>query len=409
MDDLLDRDGVQRIEAYFEDVGRLLGDVRRKGSFAAYARGLLLDGDRKSVEPIAARVCGEPVATKRMHDRILNFLVDSTWSDRTIRLFAARHGLDAMAAVGEQVSHWIIDDTGFIKQGSHSVGVQRQYTGSAGKRINCQIGVSLSIASPNHHLPIDFDLFIPESWTSKPKRRAEARIPPDLVFRTKPQIAVDMIARALDDGIPPGLVLADAAYGDSSDFRKSLRDRGLDYAVGIRNGTKVWRVDAKLRRRGPAISVRELGLALMGDGGFRRVTWREGTGAALSSRFAIVRVVPFHDDGWHPDVREDVGLVIEWEQGEATPNKFTLTTLPARLSKRKTVRRIKERYRTERVYQELKGQFGLDHYEGRRYPGWHHHISCVLICNAFILGERLRSFPPSAARYRQARPVALAA
>jgi SRSO17 transposase len=408
MDDLLDRDGVRRLEAYFNGVADLLGDVRRKASFASYAMGLLLDGDRKSVEPIAARICGEPQATERMHDRLLNFLVDSTWSDRKIRLHALRHGLDALAAV-EPIEHWIIDDTGFLKQGTHSVGVQRQYTGSAGKTTNCQVGVSLSIASQSHHLPIDFELFLPQCWANDRKRRAEARIPPDVVFRTKPQLALAMVDRALEDGVPAGLVLADSGYGDSSDFRRSLRDRGLDYAVGVHSTTKVWRVDAKLRRRGPALSLRALALSLMRGGKFRRVTWRQGTRDKLSSRFATLRVVPFHDDGWDPAVREDVGLVIEWEAGKKEPNKFTFTTLPAKLSKKQTVRRIKERYRTERVYEDLKGEFGLDHYEGRRFPGWHHHISCVLVCNAFIFSERLRRFPPSVAGTRRRIALALAA
>ena len=147
MDDLLGPDGVQRLERYFGGIGSLLGDVRRKGSFATYAMGLLLDGDRKSVEPIAARACGDPEGTKRAHDRLLNFLVDSTWSDRTIRQYAARYGIAALTA-REPISHWIIDDTGFLKQGKHSVGVQRQYTGSAGKTTNCQVGVSLTRVSP---------------------------------------------------------------------------------------------------------------------------------------------------------------------------------------------------------------------------------------------------------------------
>jgi SRSO17 transposase len=408
MDDLLDDDGVRRLETYFESVADLLGNVRRKASFASYARGLLLDGDRKSVEPIAARICGEPLGTKRMHDRILNFLVDSTWSDHEIRRHATRYALAALASV-EPVLHWIVDDTGFLKQGSHSVGVQRQYTGTAGKTANCQIGVSLSVASRNHHLPVDFELYLPQSWTDSAKRRKEARIPDQVMFRSKPEIAVEMIDRALADEVPAGLVLADSGYGDSSDFRRSLRDRGLDYAVGVRSLTKVWRLDAKLRRRGPAISVRDLARQLVRAGKFRRVTWREGTNGKLWSRFATARVVPFHDDGWDPAIREDVGLVIEWERGQPEPSKFTFTTLPPRLSRKQTVRRIKERYRTERVYEELKGEFGLDHYEGRRYPGWHHHISCVLVCSAFVFSERLQSFPPSAAWSGQAGSVALAA
>ena len=407
MDDLLDSAGVQRLNAYFEGVGRLLGDVRRKASFATYATGLLLDGDRKSVEPIAARTFGDPLGTARAQDRVLNFLVDSTWSDASVRRYAAQYGIGALTTL-RAIAHWIIDDTGFLKQGTHSVGVQRQYTGSAGKTANCQIGVSLSVATPTEHLPIDFELYLPESWMNDPVRRKEARIPDALQFRTKLELAIVMIDRAIQDGVPKGVVLADSAYGDSSSFRQALRARGLDYAVGVRSATKVWRIDSKQRRRGPAISLCDLALQLSTKK-FRRCTWREGTTAKLWSRFARLRVVPFHDDGCDPAHREDVWLLIEWEAGEKEPNKFVFATMPPRTSMKRLVRTVKERYRTERAYQDLKGEFGLDHYEGRRYSGWNHHISCVLVCNAFILGERLRCFPPSAARTRQTRSHRLAA
>jgi SRSO17 transposase len=407
MNDLLDPAGVQRLESYFDGVARVLGDVRRKASFATYAMGLLLEGERKSVEPIAARTFGDPVGTARAQDRVLNFLVDSTWSDVRVRQYATRYGLAALTSVST-IAHWIVDDTGFLKQGKHSVGVQRQYTGSAGKTTNCQIGVSLSIATPTDHLPIDFELYVPESWMNDPARRKEARIPEEAQFRTKLELALVMIDRALEFDVPKGVVLADSAYGDSSEFREALRGRGLDYAVGVRSATKVWRIDSLLRRRGEALSVHELALQL-GPKKFRQCTWRDGTSDKLRSRFARLRVVPFHDDGWDPAHREDVWLLIEWEAGEKQPNKFVFATMPRRISMKRLVRTVKERYRTERAYEDLKGEFGLDHYEGRRYPGWNHHISCVLVCYAFILGERLRAFPPSAARTRQSRPHRLAA
>jgi SRSO17 transposase len=407
MDDLLDSDGVDRLEAYFDGIADLLGDVRRKASFATYAMGLLLEGERKSVEPIAARTCGDPTGTERAHDRMLNFLVDSTWSDRAVRRFAARTGVEALTA-REPVAHWIVDDTGFLKQGKHSVGVQRQYTGSAGKTTNCQIGVSLSVASRTEHLPLDFELYLPESWIQDPERRKEARIPDDIQFRTKPQLALEMIDRALADSVPKGVVLADSAYGDSSAFRQELRGRGLDYAVGVHATTKVWRIDSKLRRRGPAVSVGKLGLELS-PRKFRRVTWRCGTRGKLWSRFAMLRVVPFHDDGWDPAIREDVWLLIEWEPGAKEPGKYVFATLPRRISKKQLVRIVKERYRTERLYEDLKGELGLDHYEGRRFPGWHHHISCVLACYAFIFTERVRRFPPSPRRQEATGTDAVAA
>jgi SRSO17 transposase len=400
MADLLDDDGQQRLESYFDDIGKILGDVRRKASFSMYCMGLMLEGDRKSMEPIAARLSGTPDAAERAHDHIQHMLTDGKWSDRDVRRYAAGKGVTALIARGP-VRSWILDDTGFLKQGSHSVGVQRQYTGSAGKTANCQVAVSLTIATATDHVPVDFEIYLPEPWANDPKRRAEAKIPEGIEFRTKLQLAMVIIDRAIEDGIPKGVVLEDSAYGNSSDFRYQLRSRGLDYAVGVKPNTKAWRIDSRGRRRGEPISIGDLARQL-GPKAFRRSTWKEGTNRSMHSRFARLRVVPFHDDGVHPAEREDVWLVIEWPTGEAAPTDYTFATMPRKMPMQRLVRTFKERWRTERVYEDLKGELGLDHYEGRRYPGWNHHISCVLACNAFIQSERLRAFPPSASWTRRA-------
>jgi len=261
---------------------------------------------------------------------------------------------------------------------------------------NCQNGVSLSVATRSEHAPIDFELYLPRSWTDDPERRAEARIPQDIPFRTKPELALVMVRRAVEDKIPLGVLLADSAYGDSGPFRAGLRSLGVDYAVGVHGPTTVFGVDRLGRRRGEAISVRELALSLPART-YRRVTWREGTKQKLFARFARVRVVPAHD-GMPPSLREEVWLVCEWPPGEAQPAKFYFATLPRGMPMKQLVRIIKERYRTERLYEDLKGELGLDHYEGRRFPGWHHHISVVLCCFAFVLSERMRHFPPTARR-----------
>ena len=176
-------DAQARLAQYFDRLGDLLGNKKRRASFAIYAMGLLGEGERKSVEPIAARACADPTTTDPLHQRILHFLVDSTWSDATIRGEAARHVADALIERGEQVDAWIVDDTGFLKQGRHSVGVQRQYTGAAGKVTNCQIGVSLALSTRTEHVPLDFDLYLPKDWIDDPVRRREARIPDLLTYR----------------------------------------------------------------------------------------------------------------------------------------------------------------------------------------------------------------------------------
>jgi SRSO17 transposase len=392
MGTFMDAGGVQRLEAYFRRIGDILEEESRRASFAIYAMGLLADGERKSIEPIAARACPDPTKVDAMHQRLLYFAVDSRWSDREVRQEAARYALGAMTQ-REPVEVWIVDDTGFLKQGKHSVGVQRQYTGSAGKITNCQIGVSLSIATRTEHLPVDFELYLPESWANDSARRQEARIPEDVTFKTKPQLALQMIGRAVADGVPKGVVLADSAYGTSGDFRAQVRSLGLHYAVGVEPQTTLRLLDNEGRPHGEAVSVKDMALSIHERGGFRRCTWRSGTREELQARFALRRVVAA---GVPTGQQEPLWLLIEWREGEPEPANYFLVSVPDRMSKKQLIRLVMQRWRTERVYEDLKGELGLDHYEGRRFPGWHHHVSVALCCYAFIIAERVRHFPPSA-------------
>jgi SRSO17 transposase len=409
MDQLIDKAAEARLESYVQGIGRLLDNKHQRASFATYALGLLGDGERKSIEPIAARACADPAEVGAMESRLGHFLSNSKWSDDRVRAYATEYALAAMTAHGP-VQSWIIDDTGFLKQGSHSVGVQRQYTGSAGKTTNCQVAVSLTIATASEHVPIDFALYLPETWTGDPKRRAEAKIPAEIQFATKLELALKMIERAKTIGVPPGLVLVDCAYGNSAPFREGIRRLGLNYAVAIQGPTKVWRIDRAERTFGAAMSARDLGIRLAKGNKFRRSTWRDGTRGRLSGRFAAVRIVSGHSDEWSDlSEREALWLLVEWEDGQPAPNKFYLSNLPKGLSRRRLVGKLKERYRTERAYKDLKGELGLDHYEGRRWPGWNHHVSVVLSCFAFIVAEHSRRFPPSAARSKRDNSVSIAA
>lgn len=398
----MDAAAVGRLTAYFEDIGAHLPRREQRESFATYFYGLLSDGERKSVEPIASRACGEPDGAQRAHDRLLHFLAQSPWSDRAVRTVAAKHAIAAMER-REPVTTWIIDDTGFLKQGKHSVGVQRQYTGSAGKIANCQTAVSLCVASRTEHVPIDFELYLPESWLNSPTRRKEARIPEGTTFKTKPELALELIARALDDKIPGQIVLADAAYGTSAEFRNGVVTYGLDFAVGINCATKVWLLDKDDKPRGEAISAMDLGLKV-GKEGFAHIVWRDGTRGVMFSKFCFRRVIVANDKGVPVGDRDPLWLVVEWPVDEKRPTKFSLTTLPRRMSRKQIVRTIKERWRTEIAYEEMKVELGLDHYEGRSFPGLNHHISVVLSCYSFVAAERLRRFSPSAPRVRPPRP-----
>jgi len=206
----LDADGVRRLEAYFEGIGTRLGEKRRRASFALYAMGILGEHERKSVEPLAAAAADDPEGAQRTHDHLLHFIGQSEWEDGPIREFAARYAVHAMES-RERISAWVIDDTGFMKQGRESPGVQRQYTGSVGKIANCQIGVSLTLCTPTEHVPVDMQLYLPESWTNDRARCDRAKIPRDVEFRTKWQIALEMMERAVKTGLPKGIALADAA------------------------------------------------------------------------------------------------------------------------------------------------------------------------------------------------------
>jgi SRSO17 transposase len=404
----LDTDGQGRLLEYFDRIGVALGLKERKASYAIYAMGLFGDADRKSMEPIAARADPDTARVNAQHQRLQHFITDSSWSDRDVRRQAAAYGISALTE-REPITHWIVDDTGFLKQGTHSVGVKRQYTGSAGKVTNCQVGVSLSVATPTNHLPIDFELYLPRDWTDDKARRKEARIPDDVVFKTKLELALDMVDRAVADGVPRGMFLVDAAYGNSSRFRRELREKGLTYGVAVNSTTKVWQLD-KLDRRcgGRTLTVSEFASKIVERGGFRKTTWREGTNGELSARFAARRVLPIADEGIKRAERESLWLLMEWENGEKAPNKFHFITAPDDVTKKWLVRQVKQRWRTERVYEDMKGQLGLDHFEGRRYRGWHHHVSVALSCYAFIVAEHARHFPPAlrAAHRDRAHPLA---
>jgi SRSO17 transposase len=396
-----------RLEEFFGRIENHLKDTRKRESFAMYACGILGDGERKSAEPIAARACADPEEVHNTHHKLLHFLGRSVWNDRAVRLEAARYAIEELQK-RERITTWVVDDTGFLKQGSESVGVQRQYTGSAGKVTNCQIGVSLAIASRTEHLPLDFELYLPAKWAQDDTARAKTRIPDAVTFKTKIQLALDMIERAVANKVPGEIILADSAYGDASEFRNTVRTLGFDFAVGVHSTLRVVRLDIGDRVNEKPETAAEL-VARLGPKKFRKLTWREGSKAKLSSRFCFVRVKVAEDDGLSVAEHEPLWLIAEWPQGETAPSKFLLTTLARKMSKKQIVRLCKERWRTERMYEDLKGELGLDHFEGRSFPGWHHHVSVVLCCYAFVVAERSRSFPPSATWARANRALGIAA
>jgi SRSO17 transposase len=345
MDIEMDAAAETELRRYFDQIGEVLGNEGRRTNFAQYACGLLGEADRKSMEGIATRHVPDPAKADAAHQRVQHFITDSRWDDHAVRLTAARYALGAMTQVAS-VWAWIVDDTGFLKKGQHSVGVQRQYTGTAGKITNCQVGVSLTLATPQDHVPVDFELYLPDCWANDPDRRAEARIPDHVGFKTKPQLALDMLRRAVEADLPRGTVLADETYGNSSHFRDGVRKLNLDFAAAINATTNVWVVDALGRRNGSALSVSAFAENAAARGQFRRISWREGTQETLSARFAFARVVPVRDDGREPRRRERLWLVCEWRDGDERPAHFHFATY-RRVPYGFLIHLLKERWRTE--------------------------------------------------------------
>lgn len=379
-----------RLSSFLDEVGGLLPDKRQRASFALYAMGLLNDGERKSMEPIAARASCSPQEAAANHHRLARLLGSVAWTDAPLRSFATNYAIEAMQSQAP-IQHWLIDDTGMLKQGVCSPGVQRQYTGSAGKTTNCQVAVSLVLANGISQVTTDARLYLPDSWATDRERCRRAHIPDDVQYTPKWALALEMIERAVKASVPTGVVLADCDYGNKTVFRDTLTSLGLKYAVEIQSTTKVRRLgshDVPGKRMAVADVARRLKKKL------RRVTWREGTNRALRSRFARIRVSVDRDDNV---VRPPEWLLIEWPENEPAPTKFVLSTLPKGASCKHLVRTFKERWRIERSYEDMKGELGFDHYEGRSFVGWHHHVTAVLVCYAFLIAEVARSFPPSAA------------
>jgi SRSO17 transposase len=380
----------------------VIGHADRVAPLEAYCIGLLV-GERKSVEPMAALTAPERVCAQ--HQSLLHFISQGGWSDEKVLGKAREMVVPDMERHGP-IEAWIIDDTGFPKQGKHSVGVARQYCGQLGKQDNCQVAVMLSLANHHASLPVAYRL-----WVDDEDRRRTAGVPDDIDFKTKPEIALEQVRWACEAGLPRGVVLMDAGYGANTDLRSNIAALDLPYVAGILPNTTVWEKGkaplppkkssgrgrpAKLMRRDAKhqpISVKELALNLPSSA-WHKVTWREGAAAPLSSRFARVRVRVAHRDYTLTQPYPEEWLLIEWPKAEKEPTKYWLSTLPEDISFRGLVDYAKLRWRIEHDYLELKQEVGLGDFEGRGWRGFHHHATMSIAVYGFLISER-GAFPPS--------------
>ena len=369
-------------------------DQRAKGE--QYVRGLLLDGRRKSIQPMAARL---PDGDEQ---GLQQFITDSPWRDAPVRRRLAVRMTAEICPEG-----WVVDDTGLPKDGRMSPGVAHQYCGALGKTANCQVLVSVNAATDRASCPLGWRLFLPESWDQDKDRRERARIPEDVRHVPKWQLALGIVDELLAWGLEREVVQADGGYGDITAFRKGLEERELEYVVQVKGITSAQPVDAApitpayagmgrprvARYPEKALNVRALALAA-GREHVRTIGWREGNRGPLASQFIAIRVRPANDTQRQDDgVLPERWLLAEWPTSKTEPVKYWLSNLPADTPLLTLVRLAKLRWRVEHDYRELKQCLGLDHYEGRTYRGLHHHLTCVTVAHAFLTRCRLHQDP----------------
>jgi SRSO17 transposase len=392
-----------RLTAFAEDLFASIPrkDQRRWGQSSL--RGLLLDGKRKSIQPMAARLArGDPAADADAVEQALQqFVNQSPWDPAAVRRRLAER---MTAAVQPQA--WVIDDTGFPKFGRYPVGVAPQSWGALGKVANCQVGVSVHAATDQASCPLDWRLFLPESWDADAERRRKAHVPQGERQRPTWQLALELLDELAAWELAPPVILADAADGEVNQFRLGLEQRELAYVVQVPATISAYAPDvapqtlpyagrgqpSKPRYRQPRPSVKQLVLAT-GEQAARTLAWRQGAdGQQLASRFVALRVRPAGRQlrrvarGTELPLR---WLLAEWPQGEPEPVAYWLASLPAEVGLQRLVGLAKLRWRVEHDYRELKDALGLDHFEGRSFKGWHHHVTMVLVAHAFVTLERL--------------------
>jgi len=388
----------KRLTRFLEELIEPMGRSERRHWAQVYVQGVLLDGERKSIEPMAHRMAQADVQALRQ------FVGQSPWTVEEVQRRLAEKVVDLLS----EPEVWILDETSFPKAGEHSVGVARQYCGALGKIANCQVAVSLHWSSAEASCPLGWRLYLPKEWMEDPERTAEVKLPAGTAYRDKRELGLELIDQALKWQVPVLPVVADSFYGNEFDFRQQLRRRDLPYAVEVESSTGVWTEGPNLPlpapqptgrpRRYPPLealprpeNVKAVAQQLPVSA-WKNVTWRQGSRGPQRSRFALIPVWAAH--GWreqkHPE-RVAEWLLVEWPPAEVEPVKYWLAHFPSQPpGMRRLVRIAKARWRIELDYRELKEELGLDHYEGRHWLGWHHHVCLVSLAYAFLRSEQAR-------------------
>jgi SRSO17 transposase len=393
----------ERLAGFVAEMVLRLPHVRQRENALVYVRGLLEQGARKSLQPTLFRL-GEDAAR---YESMQQFLADSPWDWRLLQRACAERVAPELGVLA-----WVIDDTGIPKDGKHSPGVKRQYSGSLDGVGNCQVVVSLHAAGVRGTVPMGWQLYLPQEWCEDADRRARAKVPARVEFATKPRLARALIEQAAGWDLPRAPILGDCAYGDDSTLRHALHEQGLDYLLAIQGDTRLYGPETrfvvparwdKAGRRATAERpsrraerASELA-ARLPAAAWQQLPYRDQEGETVkTSRFAAVRVLAAHPLD-RDERRHWEWLIIEWPEGDEKPTGFALSNLPESESAERLARLMRLRWTIELDYRQLKGELGLAHYEGRSYLGFHHHCALVTTAHAFLTLERLDPKAPQPA------------
>jgi SRSO17 transposase len=388
--DRLWRQSQQQLSQFLIPLVEVLGRSERRVAATRYVEGLLLPGQRKSIGPMAERLGVDSQSLQQ-------FLSDSPWEENELWSAIRREVIPSL----EPIESWVVDETGWVKQGDHSVGVSHQYCGAVGKQANCQVSVELVVSDGTVAAPVGGRLYLPEKWTDDPPRCVAAGVPAKVTFATKPQIAIALLETALQDGVCPAPVLADGAYGDSAEFRAALRRLKLEFFVQVTGSshqgwTRAVPTEHKLKRRQvtaaapPSQTLAQI-VAGLPSAAWQPCSWKAADGKTRRTRLAWLEVYLAHGLRAADGELEKVWLVVDWPPGDDQPYHYYLAEFQGPPTKARCLRLSRSRWHIEQYFQRSKNDLGLDHFEGRSWRGFHHHLALSAVAYLFILAVYLRA------------------
>jgi SRSO17 transposase len=383
------RRSIEEFPEFMEPLVAELGRSERREGAALYVQGLLMPGERKSVEPMAARLGVDS-------QKLQQFVADSPWAEQPVWEAIRREVVPVM----EPLAAWIIDETGWLKQGDKSVGVAHQYCGAVGKQANCQVTVEVAVSNGEIAAPVAGRLYLPEKWAHDQPRREAAGVPPEVQFQTKPVIAVDLIKQVLAAGVSRAPVLGDEVYGNASELRWELRQMELEYFLNVGGDLLAWRERPGTRfakkywdiadSQPAATNLAALSKAIS-PRQWHHVAWRAADGSKRKTRIAWLSVFAFSDLDRKTNEWPQTWLVVDWPEGDAEPYHLYLARFKTKPSPHRCLRLSRGRFPIEQFFQRDKTDLGLDHYEGRFWRGFHHHLVLAAVAYLFVLVIYLRS------------------